>query len=171
MTDIAERTPNEPPFVYVAYIRTTPDALWRALTTSEFTARYWSGVIQETEWRVGGSVRFLRDGELIDSGEVLEFDPPRRLAYTFKPEWNADLAHLPPGRVSFGLERDGQVVKLTLVHDHIASPVIRNGVGRGWPMVISTLKTLLETGEAFSIGERSRVGEDMARVAAETRNG
>src|SRR5262249_51234279 len=147
-----EGTMTQPAFVYVTYIRTAPEALWEALTSSAFTERYWSGLIVETDWKVGSPVRFLPDGKLMDSGEVLEAARPRRLSYSFKTEWNEDLKHFPPGRVRFELEADGPTVRLTLTHDRIESEVVRNGIGRGWPMILASLKSLLETGEALAIG-------------------
>lgn len=160
------------PFVYVTYIRSTPEKVWEALTSSAFTERYWSRTSVETDWKVGSPIRFTRNGELMDSGEVLEADRPHRLSYSFKVEWNEDLRRFPPARVTFELEDEGGAVRLTLTHDGIESDVVRTGIGRGWPMVLASLKSLLETGEELEpLGCATRVGEEMAKIAVEAADG
>jgi len=77
---------SKPEFVYVTYIETTPEKLWEALTSSEFSKRYWFGTEVRSDWKVGSPFALVTDGETTDTGEVLEADPPRRLAYTFKHE-------------------------------------------------------------------------------------
>ena len=75
---------SKPQFVYVSYIETTPEKLWEALTSSEFTRQYWFGAEVRSDWKVGSPFALLLDGEITDSGEILEADPPRRLSYSFK---------------------------------------------------------------------------------------
>lgn len=141
---------SELEFVYVTYIRTTPDKLWTALTDGEFTEQYY-GVHLVSDWQVGSLIHWRQeDGTLGTSGEtVLEADPPHRLSYTFKvgedyPELHAEEA----SRVTFTLEPDGETVKLTLVHDRFdPRGQVHNSVSHGWPAILSGLKTLLETGE------------------------
>jgi DNA-binding transcriptional ArsR family regulator/uncharacterized protein YndB with AHSA1/START domain len=157
-----EGTPmTKPQFVYVTYIKTTPQDLWRALTEPAFTRRYW-GLALETDWQVGSTMIWAKDGLRNDDPEqiVLESDPYRRLAYrwhAFTPEWNAGLgderlAKLsaePRSRVSFDLEPQGELVKLTVVHDDFEpGSGVAGMVSNGWPKVLSSLKTLLETGQA-----------------------
>ena len=77
---------SKPEFVYVTYIETTPEKLWDALTSSEFTRRYWFGTEVRSDWKVGSPFALVMNGETTDTGEILEADPPRRLSYTFKHE-------------------------------------------------------------------------------------
>ena len=78
-------------FIYVTYIRTTPDQLWRALTTPEFMSQYWLGATAEADWRVGGSWKLVfTDGRVADQGEIVEFQPPQRLAIKWRNEWNPE---------------------------------------------------------------------------------
>lgn len=75
---------SKPQFVYVSYIETTPEKLWEALTSSEFTRQYWFGAEVRSDWKVGSPFALTLDGEVTDSGEILEADPPRHLSYSFK---------------------------------------------------------------------------------------
>lgn len=150
---------SKPEFVYVSYIRTTPELLYRALTERAFMERYW-GVVVQSDWTPGSAVTWEKNGlrQADPRQVVLEADPPRRLAYTWhaiSPEWNPSLAPErcrraaaePLSRVSFELERHGELVKLTVVHDHFEpGSVVAEMVTKGWPLVISSLKSLLETG-------------------------
>ena len=135
-------------FVYVTYIRTTPAALWQALTDAEFTRRFWLGVSQEADWRVGGAWKLiLPDGTVGDTGEVLEFDPPKRLALRWRNEFRPELKAEGESRCTMELEPTGEAVKLTVTHsiDREGSKFI-GAVSGGWPMILSNLKSLLETG-------------------------
>ncbi|WP_308202783.1 SRPBCC family protein [Crossiella sp. SN42] len=137
-------------FIYVTYIRTTPEQLWTALTNGEFTEQYY-GVHLVSDWQPGSLIHWRNDdGTLGTSGEtVLAADPPYLLSYTFKvgadyPDLHAEDA----SRVTFTLERDGETVKLTLTHDRFdPRGQVRESVSHGWPAILSGLKTLLETGE------------------------
>jgi uncharacterized protein YndB with AHSA1/START domain len=141
---------TKPSFVYVTYIRTTPEKLWQALTDGAFTQRYWFGRRIESNWTVGARVSLWHEGKLSDSGEVLEFDPPRRLSYSFRVEFVEELRAEPPSRVTFELEKLDAHVKLTLTHDRFepGSKVLEK-VATGWPRILSSLKSLLETGQAI----------------------
>jgi uncharacterized protein YndB with AHSA1/START domain len=141
---------SKPVFVYATYIATTPDKLWEALTSAEFTRAYWSGYTLTSDWRIGSPVAIAGpDGVVSDSGEVLAFDPPRHLAYTFHHEQGPE-AQERPSRVAYDLEPlDGQV-KLTITHDDFdEGSRLFGGISAGWPQIISSLKTLLETGHAL----------------------
>jgi uncharacterized protein YndB with AHSA1/START domain/DNA-binding transcriptional ArsR family regulator len=159
---LEDRTMTKPEFVYVTYIRTTPEELWDALTDPSFTRRYW-GIVHETDWRAGSAMTWEKENGAKQSDPeqvVLEADPHRRLAYTwhaFTPEWNdtlsddvvAKIAAEPRSHVSFELEPQGEMVKLTVVHDNFEpGSTVAEMVTAGWPLVISSLKTLLETGSA-----------------------
>ncbi len=152
-------------FVYVTHVRTTPERLWQALTEPEFTTRYW-GVAFDTDWTPGSPMAWAEGGATTAAPgqEVLEYDPPRRLSYTwhtFTPEWAAragvaedvlaKLAAEPRSKVRFELEPAGDAVKLTVVHDGFPDgSTARDMVSEGWPALLSSLKSLLETGEPLS---------------------
>ena len=165
-----EESPMEKPeFVYTTYIRTTPERLWQALTEPEFTSRWWQTTF-ETDWTAGAPMTWDNNGIIVADPEqiVLESDPYRRLAYTwhtFTPEFKermedgllAKLANERRSRVAFNLETVGEMVKLTVVHDDFepgstAATMVRNG----WPIFLSSLKTLLETGEPLASTRPSR---------------
>lgn len=138
-------------FVYVTYIRTTADKLWRALIEPEFTKQYWVETWQESEWKAGASWKLmLPDGRVGDAGEVLEIDPPRRLVLSWRNEFVPDMRDEGYSRATFELEPQGDMVKLTLVHemDRPDSKLI-DAVAHGWPMNLASLKSLLETGESL----------------------
>jgi uncharacterized protein YndB with AHSA1/START domain len=136
-------------FVYVTYIRTTPDKLWEALTSPDFTRKYWLGSWQDCAWTAGSSWKLMfPDGQVADAGEVLEIDPPRRLVLKWRNEFRADLYEEGFSRATFELAPEDSVVKLTVTHeiDRSGSKLIA-AVSTGWPTVLSSLKSLLETGE------------------------
>ncbi|WP_342362998.1 SRPBCC family protein [Terrarubrum flagellatum] len=136
-------------FVYVIYIRTTPEKLWRALIEPEFTRQYWCETWMESEWKVGASWKIMiPDGRVGDSGEILEFDPPRRLVVSWRNEFLPDLRAEGFSRCAYEIEKKDESVKLTLTHeiDRPGSKLIE-AVSNGWPAILSSLKSLLETGE------------------------
>jgi uncharacterized protein YndB with AHSA1/START domain len=151
---------SRPEFVYVSYIRTTPELLYRALTERAFMERYW-GVVVESDWQVGSTITWEKNGLRQNDPRqlVLEADPPHRLSYTWhaiSPEWNTSLseercrraAAEPLSHVTFELEPHGELVKLTVLHNHFEpDSIVAQMVSKGWPIVISSLKSLLETGE------------------------
>ncbi len=155
---------GRPEFVYVTYIRTTPERLWQALTDPEFTARYW-GRTYDTSWEKGSRYGMTQSGVRVDDPEqvVLEADPPRRLSYTWhgvSPQlagalgWSDEFCGAvtaePRSRVTFEIEpEDNGTVRLTVIHDGFEDgSVMLESVSGGWPRVLANLKTLLETGEA-----------------------
>jgi uncharacterized protein YndB with AHSA1/START domain len=140
---------SKPAMIHVTYIETTPEKLWEALTSGAFTKLYWFGRRIESDWTVGAPVRFYdsADDSLTDSGEVLVYDEPKTLAYTFKNEVSAD--EQVPGRVTFTIEpRSTTVVKLEVVHDEIAEDTVE-GWRNGWGPILANLKTYLETGRTL----------------------
>ena len=144
---------DKPSFVYVTYIASTIERVWQALTSAEFTERYMFGRRVESTWKVGAPVRYLgRDGKLSDSGEVLEADPPRRLVFTWRVEFDDALRRDGYSKVTFELEPLGGEVKLTVVHDELreGSGVLK-GISGGWPKALASLKSLLETGRPLAI--------------------
>jgi uncharacterized protein YndB with AHSA1/START domain len=142
----------KPAFIYVSYIETTPEALWEALTSSAFTTRYWWDTSLISDWKVGSPIALVLKGKTTDVGEILIADRPRRLAYTFHHILNEAALKERPSRVSFTLEPHGKLVKLTLTHEGFAGDsVVYDGISKGWPAILSSLKSLLETGEALDI--------------------
>lgn len=141
---------RKPEFIYVTYIETTPDKLWEALTSGEFSRRYWFGCEIVSDWKVGSKFSLVRDGKTTDDGEVLEVDRPRRLSYTFHHLLNEMAAKEKPSKVTFVLEPYGKLVKLTLTHEGFApDSVVLDGISSGWPAILASLKSLLETGHAL----------------------
>ena len=166
-----EGTPmSNPEFVYVTYIETTPEKLWQALTDPAFTVRYW-GAELKSDWRPGSPVLWREgDGEFQDLDQVvLESDPPRRLSYTwhnYQPqharhfgwsdEYLAELRKEPRSKVSFEIEPAGATVKLTVRHDGFDTETeMLKAIGGGWPAILSSLKTLLETGKTLDEADRA----------------
>jgi uncharacterized protein YndB with AHSA1/START domain len=145
-------SPASSTFVYVTYIRTTPERLWSALTGPEFTTQYWFGMRQESEWTAGASWKLIfPDGRVGDAGEIVEADPPRRLVIKWRNEFRPELKAEGYSICTFDLEPVGDgvaAVKLTVTHgmDREGSKLIE-AVSGGWPSILSNLKSLLETGE------------------------
>ena len=151
-------------FVYATYIRTTPEKLWEALTNGDFTEKYWMGFRFEGELKAGGRMRILPpkgEEHLGDhAGEVLECEPFRKLVYTWnqkdkdRPEVTKKRKGL--SRVTYELKPMGDQVRLRLIHENLLpedinrDPNTFQGVNNGWPAVLSSLKSLLETGQAIS---------------------
>ena len=143
---------RKPEFVYVTYIETTPEKLWEALTSSDFTKRYWWNTSVISDWKVGSPFSLVMDGITTDVGEVLEVDRPRRLSYTFHHVTNETTKKERPSRVTFVLEAHGKLTKLTLTHEDFAEDsIVLDGISKGWPAIMSSLKSLLETGTALAI--------------------
>jgi uncharacterized protein YndB with AHSA1/START domain len=143
---------RKPEFVYVSYIETTPEKLWEALTSSGFTKRYWFNTSVVSDWKVGSPFSLVMDGTTTDVGEILEADRPRRLSYTFHHVLSEAAKKERPSRVTFVLEPNGKLVKLTLTHEDFAKDsVVLDGISSGWPAILSSLKSLLETGTALAI--------------------
>jgi uncharacterized protein YndB with AHSA1/START domain len=141
---------TKPSFVYVTYIKTTPEKLWAALTDPAVMREFWFGATISSGWKVGSSWKIeLPDGRLADTGEILEFDPPRRLVIgnwqnRFVPEAMA----AGPSRCTMELEPAGGAVKLTITHaSETDSDGLIKGVSGGWPKILSNLKSLIETGD------------------------
>jgi uncharacterized protein YndB with AHSA1/START domain len=142
----------KPEFVYVTYIKTTPERLWEALTSSEFSRRYWFDTELRSDFKVGSPLALVMGGKVTDTGKILEADRPRRLSYTFRHELDDGMRKEGPTRVVFTLEPHGALVKLTLIHEIFAEgSKLLDGISKGWPAILSNLKSLLETGEALAI--------------------
>jgi uncharacterized protein YndB with AHSA1/START domain len=159
---LEEEPMGDPEFVYKTYIKTTPEQLWKALTEPAFTERYW-GVRFETDWQKGSEMTWVQKEVAISEPEqvVLESDPYRRLSYTwhtFTRGW-AEVNQIdeetlqrfrsePRSKVTFEIEPVGELVRLTIVHDGFEpGGAVLEGIKEGWPWILASLKTLLETGD------------------------
>lgn len=147
---------TESRFVYVTYIRTTPEKLWQALIDPEFTRRFWVETWQESEWKSGAAWRMMcPDGRVHSTGEILEIEPCRRLVLSWHcdviPEARAE-GH---SRVTYELEKIGESVRLTFIQENDTpdSKTVRMA-SEGWPLVLASLKSLLETGEPLEATRR-----------------
>ena len=134
-------------FVYVTYIRTTPEALWSALTDGEFMTQYWFGTQCESRWTAGSSWKHVAGGQVLDAGEIVEAEPPRRLVIRWQNQNKPELEAEGDSLCTMELEPTGTAVKLSITHtiERERSKLIE-AVSGGWPKVISNLKSLLETG-------------------------
>ena len=143
---------NKPSHVYVVYIGTTPQRIWDALTQSEFTQQYYYASTVDSDWEAGSAYAYSINGQTAIVGEVLEAEPPSRLAMTFDARWDDEVAADPPSRITWEIEPAGDgLTKLTVVHDGFAGETNTYGqVGGGMPYILSGLKTLLETGEPLA---------------------
>jgi uncharacterized protein YndB with AHSA1/START domain len=141
-------------FVYVTFIRATPERLWSALTEPDFMKQYWFGMHIEADWSAGSSWRLVfTDGRTADSGEIVEIDPPKRLVLKWRNEWKPEMKAEGFSHCAIDLEPMADVVKLTISHamDRKDSMFI-GAVSGGWPRILSNLKSLLETGEILMKG-------------------
>ena len=137
-------------FFYATYIKTTPERLWKALTSPEFTRQYWWGRSLESDWKVGSEIKALYDGNKIDwQGKVLIYQPYTKLSYTFHLEEKPNLKKDAPSIVVFEIAPAGKsIVKLTVTHEKLSVNGLED-VSEGWPAILSNIKSLLESGEAL----------------------
>ena len=145
-------------YVYATYIRTTPEKLWEALTNGDFSEKYWMGFRVEIEPRAGGRIKILPPkgsvGRSDHGGDVLVYEKFKRLTYQWmKERHEKDPKRDGLSRVTYELQPAGDHVKLTLIHENLISDDVSadpngfGGINNGWPMVLSSLKSLLETGK------------------------
>lgn len=163
----------KPTLVYSIYIAATPQKVWQALTSAEFSRKYFFGNEVEVELKVGGAyIVRTPDGGLHISGEVIECDPPRKLTVTFNVNWPALIEKLGPTLVTYEIEPAGDAVRLTLTesHDRAIDDDILSGGRQGWPAILSSLKSLLETGNplAIKMAPPQRMLEALKRLGIKT---
>jgi uncharacterized protein YndB with AHSA1/START domain len=133
--------------VFEIYIKTTPERLWEAITDPELRSRYSFGVRVESDWEPGSEYKSGVPGVVeIAAGENLEVEPPRRLVQTFQALWSEGVKAAGTSRVTWEIEPVGSSCRLSVVHDQLPEGANSELFG-GWPMILSGLKTLLETGE------------------------
>jgi uncharacterized protein YndB with AHSA1/START domain len=143
---------SKPEFVYTTFIKTTPEKLGHALTDREFTQKYWMDCTLTSDWKVGSRMHMDRGGKVMNEFVILESDPPRRLSYSWQSVFDAEMIKERPSRVTCVLEPHGGVVKLTVTHgDFAEGSKTLPSISFGWPMVLSSLKSILETGHALAI--------------------
>ena len=140
-------------FLYVTYIRTTPQRLWEALTGPEFNKQYWFGMHQESDWEAGKSWKLVfADGRIADTGEVLAVEPPTRLVLKWRNEFRPEVKADGDTICTFVIEPDGEMTKLTVTHEADGDKpqhMLIDAVSQGWPKVLSSLKSFIETGRAL----------------------
>jgi uncharacterized protein YndB with AHSA1/START domain len=137
--------------VFDIYIKTTPERLWEAITDSEMRQKYSFGVAVTSEWTPGSPYEAVhpKAPTPISEGENLEVDPPRRLVQSFNALWSEDVRREGTSRVTWEIEPVGDSCRLTVTHDQLREGV-NDEIYGGWPMILSGLKTLLETGEQLT---------------------
>src|SRR5688500_19296154 len=137
--------------VFEIYIKTTPERLWEAITDPEMRAKYNFGTHQETDWQPGSRYEMVHPaaGVLLGEGENLEVDPPRRLVQSFAALWSEEAKAEGVSRVTWEIEPVGDSCRVTVTHDELREGANAELYG-GWPMILSGLKTLLETGERLT---------------------
>ena len=147
---------NNSRFVHVTYIRTTPEKLWKALIDPEFTRRFWNETWQDCAWKPGATWRLMiPDGRVADAGEVVEIEPQRRLVLRWRNEFMPELREEGYSRMTYEIEKQGESVKLTVIHEmERGGSKLIDAVSGGWPMILSSLKSLLETGQALEETKR-----------------
>jgi uncharacterized protein YndB with AHSA1/START domain len=142
-------SPHASTFIYVTYIRTTPEKLWSALTDTDFMQQYWFNARVESDFKMGSPWKIvLEDGRVADTGEILESKPPKRLVIKWRNEFKPELKAEGYAICTMELEPVADAVKLTITHsiDKENAKFIE-AVSGGWPKVLSNLKSLLETGD------------------------
>ena len=138
-------------FVYVTFIKASPQKVWDALTGPEFQKQYWLGYHWESAWKEGAPWKMVRpDGTVTDSGEIIESNPPKRLVMKWRNEFRPELAAEGHARCTYEIESGEGIVKLTVTHEiGVDNSKFIEAVSGGWPMILSNLKTLLETGRSM----------------------
>lgn len=143
-----------PSLVYTIYIASTPEKVWEALTSADYSRQYFSGFGVEVEDRVGGAfVLRAPDGSVHIDGEVIAYDPPRKLSVTFNVNWQGLVEALGQTLVTYDIEQAGEAVRLTMTeaNDREIDEDILSGGRAGWPAILSGLKSVLETGKPLAV--------------------
>lgn len=144
----------KPAIVYTIYIRATPEKVWEAITLPQFTRLFFFGFNVDIELRVGGKFALRTDDGATDvAGEVVECDPPRKLVVTWGVNWVDLVKHIGISLVTYEIEQAGDSVRLTLTQaqDRELDDRVLSGGRRGWPLILSSLKSLLETGQGLNV--------------------
>ncbi len=149
LSGLKERLESQMEKVYEIYIRTTPERLWEAITDPDIRANYNFGARVTSEWTPGSAIEMHSPTGLLGGGEVLEVDPPRRLVHTMTALWDDEVRQEGASRVTWVIEPVADSCRLMLTHDQLREGANEQLYG-GWPMILSGLKTWLETGEPLT---------------------
>jgi uncharacterized protein YndB with AHSA1/START domain len=151
LSDLKQRLEQTMEKVFEIYIRTTPERLWEAITTPEIRQKYNFGVGAESDWKKGSLIKMVhpQGGLQLGEGEILDIDPPRRLVHTLTALWSDEVKNEGASRVTWEIEPVGDSCRLLLTHDELREDANDELYG-GWPMILSGLKTWLETGELLT---------------------
>jgi uncharacterized protein YndB with AHSA1/START domain/DNA-binding transcriptional ArsR family regulator len=149
LTDLKHELEKTMEKVFEIYIKTTPERLWHAITDAEMRRKYNFGAVVTSDWTQGSRYEGRGNGNLIFEGENLEVDPPRRLVQNFRAMWGEDVKGEGTSRVTWEIEPIGDSCRLTVIHDQLREGA-NNQLYGGWPMVLSGIKTLLESGEILT---------------------
>ena len=143
---------SKPEFVYTTYIKTTPERLWTALTDREFARRYWMDCILTSDWKVGSRMTMEKGGQLMNECTILESNPPKKLSFSWLSVFDPDMKKELPSQVTYLIEHLGEMVKFTVIHEGFAEgSKTLPGISSGWPMVLASLKSILETGQPLDL--------------------
>lgn len=141
---------NAPVIRITLYIASSSTKVWDALTNPEITQKYWFDTRLESDWTVGSKLIYRRNGEITDENTVLQVELEKLLSYTFEPRY-PEFQNEPPSRVTFSVADNGEIVRLTMIHDGFEkNSKVYLACSDGWPMILNNLKTLLETGSPLS---------------------
>ncbi|HEY3941953.1 MAG TPA: metalloregulator ArsR/SmtB family transcription factor [Acidimicrobiales bacterium] len=151
LSDLKHRLEDPMEKIFEIYIRATPERLWEAITDGETRGKYQFGIRVDSDWTVGShfEMRGGREGELVGEGTNLEIDPPRRLVQSMVARWSDEVAREGTSRVTWEIEPVGDSCRLVVTHDELRDGANAELYG-GWPMILSGLKTWLETGEVLT---------------------
>ena len=151
LSDLKSRLESPMEKIFEIYIKTTPERLWEAITNSEIRSKYQFGNTIETDWTPGGSFTMnnVKAGAPLGEGENLEVDPPRRLVQTMRALWGEDVKAEGTSKITWDIEQVGDSCRLTVTHSDLREGANEQLYG-GWPMILSGLKTWLETGEKLT---------------------
>lgn len=151
LSDLKTRLESPMEKIFEIYIKTTPERLWEAITDSEIRSKYNFGNTIEAEWKPGGhyAMKNVRSDGPLGEGEILEVDRPRKLVQTMRALWGEDVKEEGTSRITWEIEQVGDSCQLTVTHDQLREGANDQLYG-GWPMILSGLKTWLETGELLT---------------------
>jgi uncharacterized protein YndB with AHSA1/START domain/DNA-binding transcriptional ArsR family regulator len=149
LSDLKHRLEDTMEKVFEIYIKATPERLWQAITDTEMRRKYTFGAVVSSDWTPGSRYQGVGHGTPIFEGENLEVDPPRRLVQSFRALWGDDVKSEGTSRVTWEIEPVGDSCRLRVTHDQLREDANDQLYG-GWPMILSGLKTLLETGEILT---------------------
>lgn len=142
---------GDPDYVYVTYIKATREKVWEALTDREERA-WWAGTRHDTTYEKGATLAFRRNGGVDVRGVIQEIDPPSKLVYTFRSEGPGPQHDEGDTLVTYELSEDGEATKLTVLHTgFVKNSKLRNAISGGWPSILSSLKTTLESGAPLQL--------------------